>query len=135
MGIFNKSFRKAVIPEDWKDTNILPGKDKKFPSSYRPISLLACMAKLMEKIIARRLQWYMEQNNLLTSHQFGFRPARSTVDPLILIGHEIQMVFRKKATALMVCFDIISAFDWAAPSPILYISVQASRSWGLWQLT
>ena len=47
------------------------GKDKKNPNSYRPISLLSCLRKLLEKVINRRLLSFLEDNNVLSQTQTG----------------------------------------------------------------
>ena len=71
LNIINKSWRKAEIPSDWKEANIItfpkPGKDPTDPASYRPISLLSCFAKVMERMIINRLQYVLESNELLHS--------------------------------------------------------------------
>jgi hypothetical protein len=50
--IFNQSWKSGRVLTKWKETTIVPihkkGKDKRSPSSYRPISLLSCVGKLME---------------------------------------------------------------------------------------
>ena len=53
--IFNQSWKYGQIPTKWKEAIIIPihkkGKDKSSPKSYRPISLLSCVGKLMERIV------------------------------------------------------------------------------------
>ena len=50
--------------------------NKKDPSalhSYRPITLEECLGKLLEKIVAKRLQYFANAQGLLPSNQFGGR--------------------------------------------------------------
>ena len=51
--LFNASLSKGVIPANWKIANIHPIYKKKGspsdPTNYRPISLLPCMSKFLEK--------------------------------------------------------------------------------------
>ena len=52
--LFNKSLREKVFPSDWKIAHVIPlfkNGDKSLPSNYRPISLLSCVSKVLEKII------------------------------------------------------------------------------------
>ena len=49
------------------------GKDKKHPSSYKPISLLSYLGKLLERIINTRLMVHIEANNILSPTQIGYR--------------------------------------------------------------
>ena len=55
--IFNHSWIKGVVPAVWKEAIVIPvpkkGKNKKNPRSYRPISLLSCVGKLLERMINR----------------------------------------------------------------------------------
>lgn len=74
---YNSIWKDWTFPEDWKIANIVPipkpGKDLNYAENYRPISLTSCICKLMEKIINKRLQWYLEINNIISNSQSGFR--------------------------------------------------------------
>ena len=54
---FNNIWTCGVYPEKWKESIIIPvlkeGKDPALAASYRPISLISCLGKLLEKIVAR----------------------------------------------------------------------------------
>ena len=82
LGIFNRIWRSGDIPTEWKLGLIIPilkpGKDPLLPGSYRPISLLSCLSKLMEKMVYDRLIYILETRNLLSPTQFGFRIRRCT---------------------------------------------------------
>lgn len=58
-------------------SNIIPihkkDKDRNIRHSYRPISLNGVVGKAMEKIIVRRVNFYLETNGLLAEEQVGFR--------------------------------------------------------------
>ena len=73
--IFNHSWIKGVVPAVWKEAIVIPvpkkGKDKKNPRSYRPISLLSCVGKLLERMINRQLINHLESNNVLSPTQTG----------------------------------------------------------------
>ena len=63
-------------PHQWREGNTIPickpGKDPTAPSSYRPITLLNCLAKLMGKMVTKRLQQYLEELNFYSPYQSGF---------------------------------------------------------------
>ena len=67
--IFNTSLKLSHFPTDWKTANILPfhksKKDKNQPASYRPISLLPTLSKILEKIIYNRMLNFESKNNIL----------------------------------------------------------------------
>lgn len=59
-----------------------PGKDKSEITSYRPIALTSNLCKLMERMIAKRLMYYLESRGIITPYQSGFRNGRTTMDPV-----------------------------------------------------
>ena len=60
-------------------------------NNYRPISLLPSMSKKFEYVIFHQTMAYFNDNKLLCSNQFGFRPKRSTeLAALKLINHLIS---------------------------------------------
>ena len=68
--VFNYRWMKGVVPVVWKEAMIIPvskqGKDKKNPHIYRPISLISCVGKLLERIVNRRLINHLESNSVLS---------------------------------------------------------------------
>lgn len=80
--LFNAILRLSYFPLLWKFSNIIlipkPDKPLDLPSSYRPISLLLFLAKVLERLILKRLLPYIVTNNILPDSQFGFRSAHST---------------------------------------------------------
>ena len=47
-------------------------------NNYRPISLLSNFNRIFEKIVFKRMESFVEQKNLVTPYQYGFRKAHST---------------------------------------------------------
>lgn len=78
--MFNTSWCSGMIPGEWKIGIMFPilkpGKDKHDPSSYRPISLLSCMGKLMERVVSSILVWLAEDRGWFSETQCGFRKSR-----------------------------------------------------------
>ena len=87
LNIFNKIWISGDFPFDWRKAIVIPipkpGKDPTNATSYRPIDMTSCICKTMERMINRRLVWYLESHNLLTNVQCGFRSRRSTVDHIV----------------------------------------------------
>ena len=113
--IYNQSWSTGTVPTIWKEAVIRPipkkGKDKRDPSSYRPISLLSCVGKLLERIINNRLIWHLESNSVLASTQTGYRQFQSTEDQLALLTQDIEDAFQEKKKVLAVFFDLSKAFN------------------------
>ncbi|KAH8360927.1 hypothetical protein KR084_008897, partial [Drosophila pseudotakahashii] len=82
--LFNGITRLGYYPKKWKKSVVImipkPGKDHTIPSSYRPISLLSCLSKLLEKCLLTRMTPYLREQNLIPAHQFGFRESHGTIE-------------------------------------------------------
>jgi len=113
--IYNMIWRTGKLPNKWKSGIIIsiikPGKIKHSVDSYRPITLLNTMTKIMEKILNNRLIWFLEKNKILNKEQSGFRQSRSTIDNLHIIKSQIDQAFENKQTLGMVSLDISKAYD------------------------
>ena len=113
--LLNQSWQSGKFPNQWKEAIIIPilkkGKPKKEKGSYRPISLLSCLGKLMERLVNGRLLNYLEANQLLNNYQTGYRKNRSTEDQLILLAQEIENAFQEKKKVIAVFVDLSKAFD------------------------
>lgn len=81
-------------------------------NNYRPISLLNTMSKILINTINTRLIWYLETQNLLSSHQFGFRANHSSIDPLTAVHTVICDTLDNKNHLLMVSLDIAKASEF-----------------------
>ena len=85
--------------------------DASLVSNYRPISLLSCIAKLMERTVYKHLYNHLLDNNLIYAKQSGFLTGHSTVYQLIDIYHQICQSLDNKLNTCMVFCDISKAFD------------------------
>ena len=88
-----------------------PGKNPTVVFSYRPISLISNLAKLLEKIINTRLTTYLEENNLISIHQSGFRKNRSTQDHIFRLRQDVKSNFNQNKLTGAILFDFSKAFD------------------------
>lgn len=130
--IFNKLFLEEKFPQSWRDAIMIPVLKKNKPpdiaSSYRPISLTSIPCKIFERLIANRLQWYMETENVLPAWQSGFRKGRGTQDNLIFFSSEILSAFGVRERVLAVLLDIENAFDrvwrWFIVSTLIDCGIQ-----------
>ena len=88
LNIFNYIWTTGKFPDDWQYATIIPipkpGKDPAEPNNYRPIPLTSCLCKTLERMINKRLTWFLESDNHISRFQSGFRSDRSTTDNLVL---------------------------------------------------
>jgi hypothetical protein len=74
--IFDQIFVSSEFPSKWKTSVVLPIPKVSSPaklSDYRPISLLVCLSKVFEVLMAQQMERHIRCNNLLTVFQSGFR--------------------------------------------------------------
>ncbi|KID59415.1 reverse transcriptase, partial [Metarhizium hybridum] len=91
-----------------------PGKrNLSTPRAWRPISLLSCLGKGLERLIARRLAWASIHYAVLHPQQAGALPKRSAVDLVAALIHDIEQAFARGEVATLVTADIQGAFDTA----------------------
>ena len=92
--LYNPSIEHSEFPLAfaWKKAKVTPIFKRKGqpndPSNYRPISLLPAVGKLLDGIQSSRLLSYLTTNRLISDHQFGFIPGRSTTHQLLYIVHQ-----------------------------------------------
>ena len=67
-----------------------PGKDPTEVTSYRPISLLPLLSKILEKLLLKRLKRLLTSQQLIPDHQFGFRPRHGTTEQAHRLVHKIH---------------------------------------------
>ena len=75
MAIFNLSLQKVCFPEELKIPRVTPiykADDVNETGNYRPISVLPCFSKILERIMYNWLFKYLTANEILYKKQFGF---------------------------------------------------------------
>ena len=80
--MFNLSLSLGIFPDKWKRAAVVPlhkGGDLTRAENYRPVSLLPLPGKILEKIVHAHFNQFLNQNNVITSKQSGFRKDFSTV--------------------------------------------------------
>lgn len=112
---YNTIFLNDKFPQKWKDALIIPilkpGKDSTDASSYRPIALISCLSKILEKILNKRLMWYLEKQNLIDKIQCGYRQGRSAPDHLVRLTSDIQEAFVNNKYHISIFLDLEKAYD------------------------
>ena len=108
-------WQNNTIPQEWKEAQIIPipkpGKPKSDPSSYRPISLTPHLGKIYERILKKRLEFYMEKHGILPSFQAGFRKNRSCMEHVVKLTSHLKRALARKSTVFSVFFDVKRAYD------------------------
>ena len=117
LSIFNSYLLFAHCPRIWRvATIILLLKTGKSPSevvSFRPISLTPCFVKLLEHILADRLYYIAETNNLFSRLRAGFRKGQSCKDQntRIVQAKEDDSQQRPMQRSVLTLLDFSKAYD------------------------
>ena len=112
--LFNTSLRTGIFPSKWKRANVSPihkKNDKQDVNNYRPISLLSCVGKLLERIVFMRLYEFCITNDLLTWRNSGYKHQDSTINQMVFICHKIYEALSSGSDVCLVSLDASSAFD------------------------
>jgi len=86
-----------------------PGKDQPVPSPYRPISLLSCLSKLLEKCLLTWITPYLRAHNVIRTHLFGFRERHRTIEQVNRIASEIRTSFEHREYWSAIFLDVSQA--------------------------
>ncbi|KAM7289881.1 hypothetical protein ISCGN_030009 [Ixodes scapularis] len=128
---FNDIWASSEFPAVWRLAWVVPvlksGKPAGDLSSYRPVSLTSCVAKLFERLVHARLIWWLEEQNLLPSNITGFRSRLSAQDSILVIVSAVHHAAASRKSTVAAFFDIQAAFDNVEPASVL----AQLTSWGI----
>ena len=101
--LFNLSITTGVFPDAWKRATVTPIFKNRGtagdPSNYRPVSLLPAMGKVLDRIQSSCLLQRLVRHNLISPHQFGFIPGKSTTMQLVYLIHRWLQALEKVTTS------------------------------------
>ncbi len=99
-------FRKSafVVP-------LLKGGDSTILDSYRPISKLCVLSKILESLISEQLTCYLNVNKVLSINQSGFRKKHSTTTAALKVLNDIVGSIDNGDFCASLFIDLSKAFD------------------------
>lgn len=116
-GLFTLCLKSGSFPDSWKNAILvlIPKGTKSTPENVkaRPICLLNEIGKIFERVVANRINSWMDEDEArsLSPNQFGFRRAKSTVDAINKVRALTQTVIDSNGYAIAVGIDIANAFN------------------------
>ncbi len=116
-----------------EDTKIILKKSDKLNYSiskiYRIITLLNCLDKVAEKIIAVQLSYTAEINDkLLNFDQMKDRKQRSAIKTVLNLVHSVQMAKSRENTLICLLLDVKEAFDHVTLKQLIKILIKLKIS-------
>ena len=112
--IINLSLRTSSIPNDWKLAKVVPlhkKGDTSLESNFRPISILSVCSKILERAVHHQLINFLENENLFSNNQYGYRKHRSTEHATIFLTDKIRKSIDKGNLVGALFVDLSKAFD------------------------
>ena len=114
--IVNCSISTARFASKWKIGKLLPlhkgkGLDPNIPQSYRPISLLPILGKIVERILQPQILNFMENLGQLSANHHSYRKNHSTVTAMLQISDAIFNGCDQNKITTLVTLDQSAAFD------------------------
>ena len=113
LGFFPSTFKTAKVVPIFKSGN------KHLVQNYRPISLLSCLSKVLEKLIKSRLLKFLTKHKILYDLQFGFRGKNSVLHALLHVTSFSYDAIQNKQTTALLLMDFTKAFDTTVSHEIL----------------
>ena len=111
---FMQSIKTSEVPRDWKLANVVAmfkkGNETDAPN-YRPVSLTSVTCKILEHIIFHHVMSHLEEHNILTGDQHGFRKGHSRETQLITTIEEFHRNLDKGQQTDAIILDFSKAFD------------------------
>ncbi len=95
---------------------------------YKIISLLNCLDKISERIIAERLSYFIKIIDLLHFDQINNRKQKSVIDAIILLLSDIEINKHDKKLTSVLFLDIKNAYDHLNKSQMIKICKNAKLS-------
>ena len=114
--LINQCFTNGYFPKCLKLAKVIPifkGGNGQVLENWRPISITPCIAKLIEKLVKRRLVSFLDKHNILSKYQFGYRSQHSTTHAILNICDNILNNFDSKKHTVSIFLDLSKGFDCA----------------------
>ena len=103
-------------PQPWRHAliGVIPKPDRpnySLAKNYRPISLIKCLSKLVEKGMSKRFLYNIDKHCLVPTTQFGTQAFSSTLNAGLTLTHDVQCALMAKHWCAALLFDIKGFFD------------------------
>ena len=122
--LINMSLASGIVPGGFKTGLVVPihkgkGKNPTDPASFRPVSILPAISKVLEAVVKADLESHLAKVDALPNSQFGFRPGRSSTAALATAHAKWIRGGQEGNVVGILAFDLSSAFDTVDKAQLL----------------
>ena len=112
--IINNCITACIFPKSWKVGVVKPIPKVSNPAGvddFRPISILPCLSKILERIMHLQIIEHVNKNQLFYENQSGFRTGLSTNTAMLKVVHDISSAIEYKYVTILCLLDLKKAFE------------------------
>jgi hypothetical protein len=114
--IYQRCLELEFYPGCWRtaEVTMIPKagkKDRTSARSMRPIALLSCIGKGLERLVARRIATTAITHDVISPQHVGAVPKRSAMDIVAAFTHDVEQALAVGKRVTMVTMDVQGAFD------------------------
>ena len=114
--IVNTSLASGEFPSRFKRAVILPlikkaSLDCSELKNYQPVSNLSFISKVLERVVASRLNTYLSEQSLCDPSQSAYQQHHSVETTLLKVHNNIMLAMDNNDAIMLVLLDLSAAFD------------------------
>lgn len=120
--LINDSLMSGVFPSILKQSTVIPIRKVAGTvkiNEFRPINMLPCFEKLLEKVVFEQLNEFIEKHNIISNNQSGFRRNFSCETAINTVLLDWTRALDKSECVLAVFLDFQRAFETIEPELLI----------------
>ena len=106
-GSLPTSLKEVVLSQLLKKLSL----DHETFANFRPISNLKMVSKIIEEVVAVRLNCYLEENNLIKPLPSAYKQYHSCKTALVHVQNDILLSIGNQQCVVLLLLDLSAAFD------------------------
>ena len=124
--MLNQSLQSGIFPDELKHGSVIPiiksqDSDWEMHNSYRPVTTLPFLSKLLEKAASLQITSYLQNENLIPQYQSAYLKSHSCETALFKFTNDVQQMLSEDKMVILLQLDLSAAFDTVDHAVLLYL--------------